>query len=79
MLNIWGAKGKYFQGAEVLGEINALFSGIKGAQTPHRRGLILVQSIFIFYFCPKYGLRVLMEAVLMNTNLVSVRRLFYSA
>ena len=39
ILGIWGAKEKYFQGAEVLffqgvGEINALFSGIKGAQTP---------------------------------------------
>ena len=39
ILRIWGAKEKYFQGAEVFffqgfGEINALFSGIKGAQTP---------------------------------------------
>ena len=39
ILRIWGAKEKYFQGAEVLsfrdlGEINALFSGIKRAQTP---------------------------------------------
>ena len=31
ILRIWGAKEKYFQG---FGEINALFSGIKGAQTP---------------------------------------------
>ena len=29
-----GIKGKYFQGAEEFGEINALFSGMKGAQTP---------------------------------------------
>ena len=33
-LRIWGAKEKYLQGAEEFGEINALFSGIKGAQTP---------------------------------------------
>ena len=31
ILRIWGAKGKYFQGAEEFWEINALFSGIKGA------------------------------------------------
>ena len=30
ILRIWGAKEKYFQGAEEFGEINALFSGIKG-------------------------------------------------
>ena len=33
ILRIWGAKEKYFQGAEGFGEINALLSGIKGAQT----------------------------------------------
>ena len=32
-LRICGAKAKYFQGAEGFGEINALLSGIKGAQT----------------------------------------------
>ena len=32
-LRICGAKEKYFQGAEGFGEINALLSGIKGAQT----------------------------------------------
>ena len=41
ILRIWGAKEKYFQGTEEfsfrdLGEINALFSEIDGAQTPHR-------------------------------------------
>ena len=30
-----GSRGNYFQGS---GEINALFSGIKGAQTPPPRG-----------------------------------------
>ena len=38
VLRIWGAKENYFQGAEDFfqgyGEINALFLGIKGAQTP---------------------------------------------
>ena len=39
ILSIWGAKEKYFQGAEEFSfgdfeEINALFSGIKEAQTP---------------------------------------------
>ena len=39
ILRIWGAKEKYFQGAEEFffrefWEINALFSGITGAQTP---------------------------------------------
>ena len=38
LLWIWGAEEKYFQGAEDFfqgfWEINALFSGIKGAQTP---------------------------------------------
>ena len=32
ILRIWGAKEKYFQGAEEFGEISALFSGIKGAE-----------------------------------------------
>ena len=31
ILRIWGAKEKYFQGAEEFWEISALFSGIKGA------------------------------------------------
>ena len=44
ILRIWVAKEKYFQGAQVLsfrdlGEITALFSGIKGAQTPTPGGL----------------------------------------
>ena len=48
ILRIWGAKEKYFQGAEVFffwrfGETNALFSGIKGAQTP--LGASLMQCI----------------------------------
>ena len=38
ILKIWGAREKLFQGAEDFfhgdREINALFSGIKGAQTP---------------------------------------------
>ena len=34
ILRIWGAKGKYFQGAQGFGEIDALFSGINRAQTP---------------------------------------------
>ena len=34
ILRIWSAKKKYFQGAKGFGEINALFSVIKGAQTP---------------------------------------------
>ena len=34
ILGIWGAKEKKFQGAKGVCEINALFSGIKGAQTP---------------------------------------------
>ena len=33
-----GSRGNYFQGS---GEINALFSGIKGAQTPLRGGVHL--------------------------------------
>ena len=31
ILRIWGAKKKYFQGAEEFWEISALFLGIKGA------------------------------------------------
>ena len=34
ILRIWGAKEKYSQGAEEFWEISALFSGIKGANTP---------------------------------------------
>ena len=45
ILRIWGAKEKYFQGAEVLSGIrviNALFSGIKGAQTPLEPQILLL-------------------------------------
>ena len=51
ILRVWGAKEKYFQGAEEFsfrdfffffwgggGGVNALFSGIKGAQTPSPPG-----------------------------------------
>ena len=31
ILRIWGAKEKYFRGAEEFGKISALFSWIKGA------------------------------------------------
>ena len=44
-----GSRGNYFQGS---GEINALFSGIKGAQTPpwgphYEQGL----NLNVIYFC----------------------------
>ena len=46
ILRIWGAKERYFQGAEVLfsgiwGD-NALFSGIKGAQPPWGPQILLM-------------------------------------
>ena len=53
ILKNWGAKEKYFQGAEEFGEINALFSGIiiKGAQTP------LVGRSLLCIYCSSLDLR----------------------
>ena len=42
ILRIWGAKEKYFQGAEEFWEISALFSGTKGARSPGGFNTILV-------------------------------------
>ena len=43
-----GSRGKYFQGS---GEINALFSGIKGAQTPlGGLNIFFIQSSLEFKF-----------------------------
>ena len=52
-LGIWGAKAKYFSGAKEnyfqgFGEINALFAGIKGAQTPWGPQ----QSVRVIYLPP---------------------------
>ena len=42
-----GSQGNYFQGS---GEINALFSGIKGAQTPPPPGGGLINYVALFMF-----------------------------
>ena len=41
-----GSRGNYFQGS---GEINALFSGIKGAQTPPGGGLMFLRCYDLSY------------------------------
>ena len=42
-----GSGGKYFQGS---GEINALFSGIKGAQMPTPRGELINGRVKVYSF-----------------------------